>query len=153
MLAPGQPRAAQPPAPTGPRTALRWGLAVAACLVAVSLLHYLTPVTAHAHKLHDIYDRLYYVPIVMAAFAFGARGAIGAGLAATALYVPHILLQWGHSAHGAQPMARNAVEDGALAPLRAGRGRRTHVTVGIRFEEGRSGERTRPSVDGQAASG
>ena len=85
------------------RPAFRWGLAVAACLVAVSLLHYLTPVTDHAHKLHDIYDRLYYVPIVMGAFAFGARGAIGTALAATALYVPHILLQWGHSAHGARP--------------------------------------------------
>jgi signal transduction histidine kinase len=71
--------------------------------VAVSLLHYLTPVTAASHKLHDIYDRLYYVPIVMGAFAFGARGAILTALAATALYVPHILLQWGHSAHGARP--------------------------------------------------
>lgn len=56
-------------------------------VVAVSLLHYSTG--ASHHGLHDIFRRLYYVPIILAAFAFGTRGALAASIAASLIYAPH----------------------------------------------------------------
>jgi two-component system sensor histidine kinase HydH len=85
------------------RSTGRWLAGLTLCLLVVSLLHYLTPLDLRFYKFHDIWDRLYYVPIVMGAFAFGLRGAVGTGLAATLLYLPHVLFQWGHTAHGARP--------------------------------------------------
>lgn len=60
----------------------------------ISLLHYFTPL--NLPMLHDIYQRLYYIPIILAAFWFGFRGGIGCALAVSIVYAPHILFQWGH---------------------------------------------------------
>lgn len=60
----------------------------------VSVLHYLTP--PHAYQLHDIYRRLYYLPIIVAAFLHGWRGALTASLVAAVAYLPHAL---GHISH------------------------------------------------------
>jgi signal transduction histidine kinase len=53
----------------------------------ISLLHYNTHM--HIHALHGIYRRLYYFPIILAAFKGGSRGGTGAALLVIALYVPH----------------------------------------------------------------
>lgn len=53
----------------------------------VSLLHYVAPV--HAHHLHDVYRRLYYLPIILAAFLHGWRGGMVAALVVCAAYLPH----------------------------------------------------------------
>ena len=66
---------------------------LAACVVGISLLHYLTPLRLAV--LHDIFQRLYYIPIILAAFWFGFRGGIGCAILVTVCYAPHILFQWG----------------------------------------------------------
>lgn len=53
----------------------------------ISLLHYNTH--WHIHALHGIYRRLYYFPIILAAFRGGTRGGILASLLVVAMYVPH----------------------------------------------------------------
>jgi two-component system, NtrC family, sensor histidine kinase HydH len=66
---------------------------LAASIVGISLLHYLTPL--HLPVLHDIFQRLYYIPIIFAAFWFGLRGGLGSSIIVSVLYAPHILFQWG----------------------------------------------------------
>lgn len=49
--------------------------------------HYLT--SSSLHQLHDIYRRLYYIPILLAAFNFGLPGALAVSLLASLVYLPH----------------------------------------------------------------
>ncbi len=62
-------------------------------IIGISLLHYLTPL--HLHYLHDIFQRFYYLPIILAAIWFGFRGGLLCALAVSIAYAPHILYQWG----------------------------------------------------------
>ncbi len=89
----------------------KYGLAVA-MILGISALHYLTPHggahgEAHDHamqtaaapwwiNLHGIYRRLYYFPIILAAFRGGPRGGELAALLVIALYVPHATGRIGH---------------------------------------------------------
>lgn len=66
---------------------------LALSIIAISLLHYFTPL--HLHYLHDIFQRLYYLPIILAAIWFGLRGGLVCSLAVSLVYAPHILFQWG----------------------------------------------------------
>jgi two-component system, NtrC family, sensor histidine kinase HydH len=68
-------------------------LTLAASVVAISLLHYLTPL--HLPYLHDIFQRLYYLPIILAGFWFGLRGGLLCSVIVSTLYAPHIFYQWG----------------------------------------------------------
>jgi two-component system, NtrC family, sensor histidine kinase HydH len=63
------------------------------CIIGISLLHYLTPL--NLPFLHDIYQRLYYLPIILAAFWFGFRGGLACSVFVSIVYAPHILFQWG----------------------------------------------------------
>lgn len=63
-------------------------------VLGVSLLHYLT--TTEKDQFHDIYRRLYYLPIVLGGLWYGVRGGLGASLAASIIYAPHVVFQWGH---------------------------------------------------------
>ncbi|HEX8961021.1 MAG TPA: ATP-binding protein [Geobacteraceae bacterium] len=65
-------------------------------ILGISLLHYLTPL--HRPVLHDIFQRLYYIPIIYAAFWFGLRGGLVSSIVVSVLYAPHILFQWGGGA-------------------------------------------------------
>ncbi|NVN91690.1 MAG: sensor histidine kinase [Desulfuromonadales bacterium] len=71
---------------------LRIGIIIT-CIIAISLLHYLTPL--HLPYLHDIFQRLYYFPIILAALWFGFRGGLLCSLVVSIAYAPHILFQWG----------------------------------------------------------
>jgi signal transduction histidine kinase len=62
-------------------------------ILGISLLHYLTPL--HLHYLHDIFQRFYYLPIILAALWFGFRGGLFCALAVSVAYAPHIFYQWG----------------------------------------------------------
>jgi signal transduction histidine kinase len=73
-------------------TLWRW-VGLLAALTAVSVLHYTTD-AEHAW-LHNIYQRLYYAPIVMGAYWFGVRGGLLTAVAAAIAYYPHILHTWG----------------------------------------------------------
>jgi signal transduction histidine kinase len=66
---------------------------LALSIIAISLLHYLTPL--RLHYLHDIFQRLYYLPIILAAIWFGLRGGLACSLVVSIVYAPHILFQWG----------------------------------------------------------
>ncbi len=68
-------------------------LLLALFIIGISLLHYLTPL--HLHYLHDIFQRLYYLPIILAAIWFGLIGGLACSLTVSVVYAPHILFQWG----------------------------------------------------------
>lgn len=74
-------------------------------IIGVTLLHYFTPLTEPV--LHDIFQRLYYLPIILAAYWFGLAGGIGTALVVSFVYTPHIIYQWGgHPGHHAMEMDR-----------------------------------------------
>lgn len=56
-------------------------------ILAISLAHYTTG--APHTWVHDILRRLYYVPIVLGAFAFGLRGALATSVVVSIVYAPH----------------------------------------------------------------
>jgi signal transduction histidine kinase len=56
------------------------------CLV-ITILHYRTP--AHHGWVHDVLRRLYYLPILFAAFTEGVRGGISLSVFASLIYFPH----------------------------------------------------------------
>jgi len=62
-------------------------------IISISLFHYLTPL--HLHYLHDIFQRFYYLPIILSALWFGLRGGLACSLVVSIVYAPHILFQWG----------------------------------------------------------
>jgi len=66
---------------------------LALSIIGISLLHYLTPL--HLHYLHDIFQRFYYLPIILAALWFGFGGGLACSLVVSIVYAPHILFQWG----------------------------------------------------------
>ena len=74
---------------------VRW-VALMFALGAVSVLHYAT--SAEHAWLHNIYQRLYYAPIVLGAYWFGVRGGLLTAVAAAMAYLPHISHTWGHNA-------------------------------------------------------
>lgn len=62
----------------------------------ITLLHYQTTAGGN-FLLHEISQRLYYVPIVYAAYTFGAGGSVAVSLLSGAVYLLHI------SGHGRDP--------------------------------------------------
>ena len=67
---------------------------VAGLLLLVTALHYLT--TTQLVNAHDVYRRLYYVPIVLGGVWFALRGGIVTSILASLLYMPHVLFHWQH---------------------------------------------------------
>jgi signal transduction histidine kinase len=59
------------------------------CL-AITVLHYRTP--AHQSWVHDVLRRLYYLPILFAAFSEGVRGGISLSVFASLIYFPHAFM-------------------------------------------------------------
>ena len=64
---------------------------VVGLMLLVTILHYLTS-TLHA-PFHDIYRRLYYLPIVLGGVWFGLRGGLLVAVGVSVLYLPHMLWQ------------------------------------------------------------
>jgi two-component system sensor histidine kinase HydH len=75
---------------------LRIGVVVTG-IVATSLLHYLTPTSLFLW--HNIFQRLYLLPIIYAAIYFGWRGGVASAAFAAIAYLPHIFLAWRSSPH------------------------------------------------------
>lgn len=59
-------------------------------IIAITVVHYLTD--SHAVAFHNVYRRLYYIPIVLAAFSSGVKGGVGAAIMASLLYIPHAFI-------------------------------------------------------------
>jgi len=55
--------------------------------------HYQTAIQLHHY--HDIFRRLYYLPIILAGLWFQLRGGLSAGITVSLVYAPHVLFQWG----------------------------------------------------------
>lgn len=71
-------------------------LAIVAVLgiVGVTVAHYFTG--THEGDLHNLYRRLYYLPIVLLSFAYGRRGGLLAAAVVIALYTPHAFFMEHH---------------------------------------------------------
>lgn len=67
-------------------------LSIAALIIFITLFHFLTP-TSKIY-LHEIYQRLYYVPIIMASLWFSIRGSLIVSLSTSIAYFFHIWFQW-----------------------------------------------------------
>jgi len=63
-------------------------------VLGITALHYLT--STHKHQYHDIYRRLYYIPVVLGGLWFTLRGGVGTAVVVSLLFAPHVLFQWGH---------------------------------------------------------
>lgn len=75
--------------------AVRSVAAVAGMLVLVTVLHLYTTTVGGGAWLHSLYQRLYYVPILYAAFVFGKRGGALAAFAASIPFAMHAQLSLG----------------------------------------------------------
>ncbi|MEP6903885.1 MAG: ATP-binding protein [Actinomycetota bacterium] len=64
-------------------------------ILLITVLHFLTPVDQIVW--HEIYQRIYYIPIIVAALLFGLRGGLAASIFTTVIYSPHVLI---HHQHG-----------------------------------------------------
>jgi two-component system sensor histidine kinase HydH len=72
----------------------RWAVLVV-LVVAISLGHYLT--NPEHFLLHNIYQRLYYIPVLLACAWYGLAGGLAVAAVCAACYAPHILLHWKRS--------------------------------------------------------
>ena len=68
---------------------------VAAGIAAATALHYFT--SPSLILWHNLFQRLYYLPIIYAAIYFGWRGGMTASACSAACYIPHILMAWQHN--------------------------------------------------------
>lgn len=67
-------------------------LMISISLLIISYLHYST--APGISQLHAVYRYFYFLPIVYGALQFGYWGGLFTALAATLLFIPHILLRW-----------------------------------------------------------
>ena len=59
----------------------------------VCALHYLTPLRQHFY--HELFSRLYYLPIFLGGFWFGLWGGLRVSMLVTLVYLPHVYMAWG----------------------------------------------------------
>lgn len=77
-------------APTRDRVRLEYYLA--AILLSITAGHYL--VSAEHHVIHNVLQRLYYVPILLAAYHRGMWGGAMVSAISAVLYLPHVIYGW-----------------------------------------------------------
>ncbi len=72
-----------------------WRAILIILLVAIiTALHFLTS-TEHIY-LHSVYQRSYYIPIVLASFWFEILGGLVTAVGLSSVYIIHIVHDWGH---------------------------------------------------------
>lgn len=67
---------------------------LAVSIAGISGLHYLTN-PSHV-VMHEIYQHLYYLPVILGAYWYGVPGGAITGVGTSVAYVPHILSTWSH---------------------------------------------------------
>lgn len=75
------------------RESVRAILLICVMLVMITVLHLFTPHTVQTAALQLLYRRLYFIPIIYAAFVFGRRGGVITALAASIPFVLHTEVQ------------------------------------------------------------
>lgn len=79
----------------GRRDAIRWiGLLLA--IGGIASLHFITDPSRVV--LHEIYNYLCYVPIILGAYWYGAAGGVAAAALTSAAFIPHIRAAWASNA-------------------------------------------------------
>lgn len=63
-----------------------------ASVLTITLCHYVTELRAHHY--HLVYQGVYFLPIMLAGFWFGLRGALSTSLSITILYIPFTFTHW-----------------------------------------------------------
>ncbi|WP_090440902.1 two-component system sensor histidine kinase NtrB [Natronincola peptidivorans] len=66
---------------------------IALLIVIITGFHYLLP--THQWVIHDFLRRLYYLPIILAAFQFRLKGAFIVSILSVVLYAPHLIIYFG----------------------------------------------------------
>ena len=80
---------------TSNRNQVPWKAILIILLVSgITALHFLTG-TEHIY-LHSIYQRSYYIPIVLASFWFEIPGGLVTAVGLSSVYLIHIIRDWGH---------------------------------------------------------
>lgn len=74
-------------------TSLKVGI-VAAFVLGISVLHFST--STDRMYLHQIYQRSYYIPIILASFWFEIWGGLATAVVVGAVYLIHIVRDWAH---------------------------------------------------------
>lgn len=62
-------------------------------IVAITFGHY-TVAIRESHY-HEVFRRLYYLPIILAGLWFQVRGGLASAILVSLIYAPHVVLQWG----------------------------------------------------------
>ncbi len=65
---------------------------LAVLVAGITLLHYFTEWKVHYY--HIFYQGLYFLPVMLAGFWFGLRGALCVSLSITILYLPFTIIHW-----------------------------------------------------------
>jgi signal transduction histidine kinase len=65
---------------------------IGAAVALVTAGHYLT--SLHLHHAHDLYRRLYYLPIIFAGIWYGLRGGLVTSVLVSVVFLPHVIFQW-----------------------------------------------------------
>lgn len=73
---------------------IRENLLLLFSILLITALHFCT--NTNYLLLHEIYQRLYYIPIIYAAYRRGVRGGVTTSIFCSFVYIPHIFLHWGH---------------------------------------------------------
>ena len=69
-------------------------IGLAASIVVISVLHYAT--NPSQIVMHEIYQHLYYLPVIVGAYWYGVAGGLLTGVGTSLAYIPHIQWTWGH---------------------------------------------------------
>jgi len=80
-----------------PWSQIRDAILVAVAVVVISYFHYFPPHYEFISQdnFHILLRRLYYIPILYAAFRFGIKGGLLTSLAVSALFIPHAAMSMG----------------------------------------------------------
>ncbi|HWB84436.1 MAG TPA: ATP-binding protein [Bryobacteraceae bacterium] len=111
-------------------------LVVAAGIAAATALHYLTSTSLIFW--HQVFQRLYYLPIIYCAIFFGWRGGLVASGVSALCYIPHILMAW----HDMPEYALNQYAEiivfflvGTVTGILADRGRKQRAELELASEK------------------
>jgi len=69
---------------------IKWSFSIFGVMLLITIFHYLTP--PQFYLLHEILERLYYLPIVIAALSFGWVGGLLAAGCAGLCYLPFVIM-------------------------------------------------------------
>ena len=83
------------PRRAGRRDVIRW-LGILVAIGGIASLHFITDPSRVV--VHEVYNYLCYIPIILGAYWYGASGGIAAAVLTSAAFIPHIRAAWANNA-------------------------------------------------------